>query len=95
MKKRSLSLIMIILFFGTMLGSIFGELIGWILPESVVKEFFLKSINFSLGGLIGDDNGVINLNLIMISLQFGMKLTFNFCSIIGFSAAYYFLRYFR
>ena len=95
MKKRSLSLIMIILFFGTMLGSIFGELIGWILPESVVKEFFLKSIDFSLGGLIGNDSGVINLNLIMISLQFGMKLTFNFCSIIGFSSAYYFLRYFR
>ena len=82
MKKRSLSLIMIILFFGTMLGSIFGELIGGILPESVVKEFFLKSIDFSLGGLIGNESGVINLNLIMISLQFGMKLTFNFCSII-------------
>ena len=95
MKKRSLSIIMIILFFGTMLGSIFGELIGWILPESVVKEFFLKSINFSLGGLIGDQNGVINLNLVMVSIQFGLKLTFNFCSIIGFSAAYYFLRYFR
>ena len=78
MKKRSLSLIMIILFFGTMLGSVFGELIGWILPESVVKEFFLKSIDFSLGGLIGNDSGVINLNLIMISLQFGMTLTFNF-----------------
>ena len=78
-----------------MLGSIFGELIGWILPESVVKEFFLKSINFSLGGLIGDQNGVINLNLVMVSIQFGLKLTFNFCSIIGFSAAYYFLRYFR
>ena len=78
MKKRSLSLIMIILFFGTMLGSIFGELIGWILPESVVKEFFLKSIDFSLGGLIGNDSGVINLNLIMISLQFGMKLTLIF-----------------
>ena len=86
---------MIILFFGTMLGSIFGELIGWILPESVVKQFFLKSIDFSLGGLMGNDSGVINLNFIMISLQFGMKLTLNFCSIIGFSAAYYFLRYFR
>jgi len=95
MKKRSISLITLILFFGTMLGSIFGELIGWILPESVVKEFFLKSINFSLGGLIGDQNGVINLNLVMVSIQFGLKLTFNFCSIIGFSAAYYFLRYFR
>ena len=76
MKKRSLSINHDYSFFGTMLGSIFGELIGWILPESVVKEFFLKSIDFSLGGLIGNDSGVINLNLIMISLQFGMKLTF-------------------
>ena len=29
------------------------------------------------------------------SIQFGLELTFNFTSIIGFAVAYYFLRYFR
>ena len=95
MNQRSISIIILILFFGTMLGSLFGELLGWILPESVVKDFFLKSVNFNLAGLIGNQSGVIVLDLIMISIQLGIKLTFNFCSIIGFSASYYFLRYFR
>ena len=95
MNKRSISIIVLILFFGTMFGSLFGELLGWILPESVVKDFFLKSVDFKLAGLIGNQSGVITLDLIIITIQFGIKLTFNFCSIIGFSASYYFLRYFR
>ena len=42
--KRSLSIIVLILFFGTLFGTLFGEFLGWILPDSVVREFFLKSI---------------------------------------------------
>jgi len=95
MNKRSLSIIILILFFGTLFGTLLGELLSWILPDSVVREFFLKSINFNLGGIVGNDIGVITLDLIMLTLKFGLNLTFNFTSIIGFAAAYYFLRYFR
>ena len=59
------------------------------------KEFFLNSIDFNLGGLVGSETGVITLDLIMLSIQFGLTLTFNFTSIVGFASAYYFLRYFR
>ena len=95
MNKRSISVIILILFFGTLFGTLIGELLGFLLPDSVVKEFFLKSIDFNLGGLVGSETGVITIDLIMLSIQFGLTLTFNFTSIIGFASAYYFLRYFR
>ncbi|MAM15115.1 MAG: hypothetical protein CMF90_05575 [Candidatus Marinimicrobia bacterium] len=95
MNKRSIGIIVLVLFFGTLLGTLLGELLGWILPDSVVREFFLRSIDFSLAGLTPNGSGVISLDLIMFSVQFGLSITFNFTSIIGFSVAYYFLRYFR
>ena len=95
MNKRSIIILILILFFGTLFGTLVGELLGFLLPDSVVKEFFLKSIDFNLGGLVGSETGVITLDLIMLSIQFGLTLTFNFTSIVGFASAYYFLRYFR
>ena len=95
LNKRSLSIIVLILFFGTLFGTLLGELLGWVLPDSVVREFFLKSINFNLGNVEGNETGVVTLDLIMLSIKFGLTLTFNFTSIIGFTTAYYFLRYFR
>ena len=92
MKKRSVSIIILVLFFGTFFGTLSGELLGWLLPESVVKDFFLKSINFSLGGYRGEP---MTLDFIMFVIKFGLKVTFNFTSIIGFATSYYFLRYFR
>ena len=54
MNKRSISIIILILFFGTLLGTLLGELLAWILPDSVVREFFLRSIEFSFAGLTPD-----------------------------------------
>lgn len=95
MNKRAVSVILMILFFGTLFGTLLGEFFGWVLPDSVVREFFLKSVDFNLAGLVGNKTGVITLDLIMFTFQFGLALTFNFTSIIGFAVAYYFLRYFR
>jgi hypothetical protein len=93
--KRSLSVIVLTLFFGTLFGTLLGELLGWILPDRVVREFFLKSIEFNLGSIVGDEVDVVSLDLVMLIVKFGLTLTFNFTSIIGFATAYYFLRYFR
>ena len=95
LNKRSLSIIVLILFFGTLFGTLLGEFLGWILPDSVVREFFLKSVNFNLGSVVGNETGVLSLDLVMLTIKFGLNLTFNFTSIIGFAVAYYFLRYFR
>ncbi len=95
MSKRDISVILIVLFFGTLLGTLLGEFLAWVLPDSVVREFFLKSVEFNLAGLVGNETGVLVIDLIMFTLKFGLTLTFNFTSILGFVVAYYFLRYFR
>ncbi len=95
MNKRSIGLIILILFVGAMAGTLIGELFGWILPEGVVKDFFLTSISFDLGGLVGNESGVIVLDIIIFTLKFGLSIKINFISIIGLASSYYFLRYFR
>ncbi len=77
------------------MGTLLGELLGFVLPEGVVKDFFLTSVHFDLAGLVENETGVISLDLIMFTVKFGLKLIFNFTSLIGLATAYYFLRYFR
>ena len=61
MNKRSIGIIVLVLFFGTLLGTLLGELLGWILPDSVVREFFLRSIDFSLAGLTPNGLSLIHI----------------------------------
>lgn len=95
MNKRNLSLIIVGLFIGAAIGGVLGNLLGWVLPEGVVKDFFLTSLSLDLGGLSGNEMGVLVLDLKIITLKFGLAMNFNFTSIIGLTSAYYILRYFR
>lgn len=95
MNKRSIALIILGLFIGAMIGSLIGELLALILPEGVVKNFFLIGIDFDLGGLLGNDSGVLVIDLLIITFKFGLSIYFNFASLLGLATAYYFLRYFR
>lgn len=95
MNKRSLGVIFLILFLGLVIGTLAGELLAWSLPEGVVKEFFLTSVQFDLAGLAGSESGVINLDLKVVTLKFGLGLKLNITTLIGLATAYYFLRYFR
>ena len=65
------------------------------MPEGVVKQFFLTGIDIDLAGLAGYDSGVIVLNLIVLTLKFGLTVSLNFIGLVGLTTAYYFLRYFR
>lgn len=94
MHRRSLGFVLLVLLMGAMVGSLFGSGLAYVLPEGVVKDFFLKTIDFSLGGLLGTDDAV-NINLLVIQLILGLRISLNFSAIFGLAAAYYFLRYFR
>ena len=83
MQKRKVHIIVISLFAGAIFGGVFGNVFSLILPESVVKDFFLTSINFDLGGLVGNETGVIFLDLKVIVLKFGLSMSFNFTSVLG------------
>ena len=41
--KRTVKFIFLILFFGVIIGSIFSQLIAILIPEGVVKDFFLNT----------------------------------------------------
>ena len=95
MKKRKLHIIVLSLFVGAVFGGVFGNIFSLILPESVVKDFFLTSINFDIGGLVNNDTGVIIIDLKVIVLKLGLSMSFNFTSVLGIVIAYYILRYLR
>ena len=95
MKNRDISLITLGLFTGAIIGGVIGNLMGWMLPEGVVKDFFLTSVNFDIGSSLGSDNGIIIIDFKIITLKFGLSLSLNFTSVIGLATAYYILRFFR
>ncbi len=95
MKKRKVHFIVLSLFVGAIFGGVVGNIFSLVLPESVVKDFFLTSITFDLGGLVNDDLGVFIIDLKVIVLKLGLSMSFNFTSVIGIAVAYYILRYLR
>ena len=72
---------------GAIMGTLVGEILGFILPEGVVKQFFLLSKTLSVGPG--------TLNIIMLQLTLGLSVTLNVISLIGIAVAYYLLRWWR
>ena len=95
MQKRKVYIIVLSLFVGAIFGGVIGNIFSLVLPESVVKDFFLTSINFDLGGIANNNMGVLIINLKVIVLKLGLSMSFNFTSVIGIVVAYYILRYLR
>ena len=95
MKKRSIHIIILALFIGAVFGGVIGNLFALVLPESVVKDFFLTSITFDLGGFANNDLGVLIIDLKILVFKLGLSMSFNFTSVVGIVVAYYILRYLR
>ncbi|MFQ5753410.1 MAG: hypothetical protein ACE5HI_15585, partial [bacterium] len=49
MTRKSFGRVVLVIILGAMIGTLFGKLLGLVLPEGVVKEFFLKEANFEVG----------------------------------------------
>ncbi len=86
-QKRSLGLTFIALIFGAVMWTLFGNLLALMLPEGVVKQFFLQSVSWGISP--------VTLDFIVGTVTFGLRVKFNIISVLGLAAAYYFLRYFR
>ena len=72
----------IIVFLGLIIGAILGEVIGVLLPNGTVKEVFTKSADFSFPSNV-------TLNLIVVTLTFGLHFNLNLISLIGLLIAIY------
>lgn len=87
MRKISLGILILFLFLGAIIGSALGKLIAFILPDGVVKQFFLRSAT------IGFDPVTINLGF--ISFTFGFEFILNVIGVVGIAFAAYLLRWYH
>ena len=78
-----------------MIGGIIGNILALLLPDGVVKDFFLTSLTIDISGIANNELGVFIIDLSIIVLKFGLSMNFNFTSLIGLATAYYILRFFR
>tara|TARA_B100001029_G_C15062623_1_gene459923 strand:- start:3735 stop:4019 length:285 start_codon:yes stop_codon:yes gene_type:complete len=88
--KRSIFLLFLIIFFGAVCGSILSQFVSTIMPEGVVKEFFLSSHSFGWGA---NQNNWVDLSA--IRFKTGLYVDISIASIIGMIVSWYFLRYFK
>ncbi|MCK4579240.1 MAG: DUF4321 domain-containing protein [Candidatus Marinimicrobia bacterium] len=86
-QKRSIAILFVALIFGAAFGALLGDVLGLLLPEGVVKQFFLQSVSWGLSPT--------TIDLLVISVTFGLRLKFSISSVLGLGIVYYFLRYFR
>ena len=84
-RKKSLGWIFLILLFGIFVGSALGEVLAYILPAGVVKDFFLRAAQFSLGPA--------TLNLIVVTFTIGFSFKLNIISVLGVGITAYLLRW--
>ncbi len=85
-RKKSLGYVILVLFLGALIGSALGEVIGLILPDGVVKQFFLVSVS---GGI-----EPATLNAVLFSITLGFKVKLNVIGVIGIIIAAYILRWY-
>jgi len=89
-QKRSIAFIFLVLFSGIIISSILSQLIVGILPDGVVKDFFLTS--HSIGWGIQPNNWI---ELFVIRFKTGIFIDISVVSLLGMVIAWYFLRYFK
>jgi lipoprotein signal peptidase len=90
MKKNSILFIFIVLVIGMLIGTIFSMVASAIIPEGVVKDFFL--IKKSIGWGATSNNWV---ELGFFRFKSGVFLDLSILSIFGFFVSWYLLRYFK
>lgn len=87
MRKISIRMLILFLFLGAIIGSALGKLVAFILPEGVVKQFFIRSAT------IGFKPVTVNLGL--INFTFGFEFILNVMGVVAIAFAAYLLRWYQ
>lgn len=85
MRKKSIGWILLVIVLGALVGSALGEVMGLILPEGVVRDFFLRSAEFSIGPTL--------INIVVITFTLGFSIKLNIIGVIGIVLVGYFLKW--
>jgi len=85
MRRKSFAYFLLVIIAGALIGTVLGEIIAFVIPDGVVKDFFLKSATASLGPG--------TLNIIVMSFTLGFSLKLNITGVIGILLAAYAFRW--
>jgi len=85
-ERKKFKVYVIILVAGLLIGGLFGQILVWVLPDGVVREMFLTSVEGSFGPA--------KLDLSVINFTLGAGLRLNIMSIVGVFVASYLFRSF-
>ena len=88
MNKKSILFVVLVLIIGMLIGTMLSLLIGQILPEGNVKEFFMLTRSFGWDVDKWAELGFMR-------LKFGLFVDISVLSIVGMSISWYILRYFK
>ena len=90
MQKKNLFFILIVVFIGCIMGTALSMFVSLMIPDGVVKDFFILSHSFGFGH---SPNNWINLGPLRFKL--GLFFDVSILSIIGIFVSWYILRYFK
>ena len=86
MKHKSFGFLLFMIILGMIVGTAIGEAIGLVLPDGVVKNFFLRSVTTSLGPATVD--------LVAFTFTLGFSLNINLMAVLGVVLAIYLFRWY-
>ncbi|MEA2063071.1 MAG: DUF4321 domain-containing protein [Gemmatimonadota bacterium] len=87
MYRKKVSVYIIVLVIGMLIGGYLGEILSSIMPDGVAKDFFLTSVTGNFGPF--------SINLIILALTLGpLVIKINLVSILGMLIAYYLFKSF-
>ena len=90
MNKKSIYFILLLIFLGCIIGTALSLFIGFVLPDGVVKDFFLLSKTFGFGA---SDRSWFDFGFLRFRLGFFFDVSV--LSMIGIFISWYILRYFK
>lgn len=86
-RYRKLGIFVLWLIAGAVIGSVVGQLLGLILPEGVVRQFFLSEASIGISPTTVD--------LAVITVTLGLSLKINVVGVLGILFAGYYFRWYQ
>jgi len=86
-RGRGIGFLLTVIVLGVLIGGVIGEIIGLLMPEGVVKQFFVSSVVADVGPV------KLDLHALSVTLGFGIRL--NIVSVLGVCLVAYLFRWYR
>ncbi len=84
--KRTIGKLVFTFIAGAVIGTLVGKIIAFLLPDGVVKDFFLLSVDPAVGPT--------TLDIGICTLTLGLTLHINIIGLLGIVIAFYILRWY-